>query len=99
MSDVAGKNVAGWDIGGAHVKLALFADNNLSVLQWYCPLWRGIHELKKILDLALQEMNGKAFNHNVTMTGELVDCFSSKADGVQKIVHTFVSVMSNADNI
>lgn len=96
---VSNQNKAGWDIGGAHIKLALLMNNNLQVFQWYCPLWRGIHELDKILDVALTKMNGLSFSHNVTMTGELVDCFSTKADGVQQIVNTFSNKMLRQDDI
>lgn len=93
------KNKAGWDIGGAHIKLALLIENRLQVFQWYCPLWRGIAELDKILHTALKEMKGLSFYHNVTMTGELADCFNSKADGVQQIVNKFTEVMTNHESI
>lgn len=92
-------NSAGWDIGGAHIKLALLTDKNMRVFQWYCPLWRGIQELDKILQVALNEMKGEKFKHYVTMTGELVDCFSSKADGVRQIMNTFVNVMNSQNDI
>lgn len=86
-------NSAGWDIGGAHVKLALLADKTLQVHQWYCPLWRGIDELQQCLQQAKNVMHDQSYQHKVTMTGELVDAFSSKADGVQQIVQTFVDAM------
>jgi probable H4MPT-linked C1 transfer pathway protein len=97
--NIHNQNQAGWDIGGAHVKLALLSNNKLHVYQWYCPLWRGIHELDNIFDVALLKMHGLTFSHNVTMTGELADCFESKADGVQQIVNAFTHKMTGQDDI
>jgi len=79
---------SGWDIGGAHVKVAR-CDNTgsvINVLQVACPLWKGIEHLAS----AIQEIQKQLNNHNdlaaVTMTGELVDIFENRQAGVSKIL-------------
>ena len=83
------KPIIGWDIGGAHLKAVLLDANGnvLNIKQLPCPLWRGLHEL----DSAIQNML-KAFrvqadetSHAVTMTGELVDLFANRYEGVMAI--------------
>ncbi|MBD9355876.1 hydantoinase/oxoprolinase family protein [Methylomonas albis] len=82
------KQIAGWDIGGAHVKLALLDESGhiQAVAQQACPLWKGVDHLQRTLaDLAGQfKLQDRL--HAVTMTGELVDCFSSREQGVTAIV-------------
>ena len=76
----------GWDIGGAHLKAVLLSDSGevLQVLQLPCQLWRGLEQLELAINVAL-----KAFKlapaealHAVTMTGELVDLFANRHEGV-----------------
>jgi len=79
--------VAGWDIGGAHVKACLLQDGQvLDAAQWACPLWQGTERLAGVLQLARQRWPalGSA-HHAVTMTGEMVDLFASREQGVQRI--------------
>ena len=90
-------NRAGWDIGGAHLKLALLSKNHLDVHQWTCPLWRGVHELHESLQAALKVIPSEPVQHFVTMTGELVDAFASKDEGVKQILHTFVDALNVAE--
>lgn len=81
--------IVGWDIGGAHLKAACL--DNGGTLQWVmqlpCPLWRGLDHLKRALQQVLNQYpeTGLA-RHGVTMTGELVDLFDNRAEGVQRIV-------------
>ncbi len=79
----------GWDIGGAHLKAVLldFDGILLDTRQVACPLWRGLDHLA----LAINEVL-KAFNinlhqaqHAITMTGELVDLFANRHEGVIEI--------------
>ena len=93
MLDSNKKITAGWDIGGAHLKLALCANNDLKVFQWPCPLWKGLHELIASLDTAFAKINDNPCTHHVTMTGELVDIFDTREQGVKKILDTFTSRM------
>ena len=80
-------HLIGWDVGGAHLKAALLdADGNLQqVLQVPCALWRGLQELEVAIDLVLNTFGGSSASHAVTMTGELVDLFANRKEGVQSI--------------
>lgn len=76
---------AGYDIGGAHLKVALL-DNGapVAVEQIACTLWRGVDELTKALDTAFA-ITRQADRHAVTMTGELADVFPDRYTGVARI--------------
>lgn len=75
----------GWDLGGVHVKAALVHEGIVrAVVQAPCQLWRGL----VALDDAFAELPVWArseADHAVTMTGELTDCFSDRADGVAQL--------------
>lgn len=78
----------GWDIGGAHLKVACFSNDVLSaVAQLPCPLWRGKGELERAWRRgeALPGIDNQG-EHTVTMTGELADCFASRKAGVVEIL-------------
>lgn len=91
------KIVIGWDIGGAHVKAVMLhvylngTQQVAQVLQLPCPLWRGLEHLTA----AIAEMSqawqlstlyaNNTINHAITMTGELVDLFESRQQGVLAI--------------
>jgi len=79
--------VIGWDIGGAHVKAArLRRGAVVDVAQWPCPLWQGMDRLEQVLDDARARWPDlAAHRHAVTMTGEMVDLFEHREDGVQRI--------------
>ena len=80
---------AGWDIGGAHVKIAFVNQGELIVEQVECPLWKGVDELISVLKQLMDRLPGHIVKHHVTMTGELADVFKNRQDGVTKIVTTF----------
>jgi probable H4MPT-linked C1 transfer pathway protein len=77
----------GWDLGGAHLKVAQVDDQGVivEVAQFACPLWQGI----QVLDAALMEaragIGAVLARHAVTMTGELVDIFSDRSTGVNTL--------------
>lgn len=75
----------GWDVGGAHLKAVLLNKDGqvLAARQVYCPLWRGLRELEFAIDNILLEFNADC--HAVTMTGELVDIFPNRREGVMQI--------------
>jgi probable H4MPT-linked C1 transfer pathway protein len=76
----------GWDIGGAHLKLAVVESGRLvAARQVPCALWRGLDELRGAAAAALAELPPAA-RHAVTMTGELVDLFPDRASGVAAIL-------------
>jgi (4-(4-[2-(gamma-L-glutamylamino)ethyl]phenoxymethyl)furan-2-yl)methanamine synthase len=77
----------GIDVGGAHLKVV---DHN-GVHIHYCPLWKGA---------PLQELLGR-YNLDTTsaavvMSGELADCFSSKAEGIGFIVDSVKAAFPDA---
>lgn len=81
--------IIGWDIGGAHVKVACLHTGRLvAVRQYPCALWQGISRLEAVLDQILVEHGDERMLHAVTMTGELADCFSGRDEGVRLILDT-----------
>lgn len=75
----------GWDIGGAHLKLARLGGHAiLDVRQLPCPLWQGADRLTAALEQAAA--GRMATLHAVTMTGELADIFPDRATGVRTIL-------------
>jgi probable H4MPT-linked C1 transfer pathway protein len=78
----------GWDVGGAHLKAALLNEcgDVQQVIQLPCALWRGMHVLEAAIKQILQDFNVSAeVTHAVTMTGELVDLFENRQQGVLEI--------------
>lgn len=74
--------VAGLDVGGAHLKVALVEDGRpVAVAQYACPLWQGLDKLETAF-AAARELTARADRFAVTMTGELSDLFASRAEGV-----------------
>jgi probable H4MPT-linked C1 transfer pathway protein len=77
----------GWDLGGAHLKVAL-ADTlgRLHRLdQLATPLWRGLDWLNDAVDTVQGRFPVGEARHALTMTGELVDLFQSRGEGVQAL--------------
>lgn len=92
-------NIIGWDIGGAHVKIAIANNQTISqVQQLPCPLWKGIDQLsacissveqsvsKSVVTTADKNINFNQYEHAITMTGELVDHFVDRKQGVLAII-------------
>lgn len=77
----------GWDVGGAHIKAVLVDADGcvLAAIQAPCPLWRGLDELHKAMDVVLAKLNHVPDEHVVTMTGELADIFANRTEGVMQI--------------
>jgi probable H4MPT-linked C1 transfer pathway protein len=79
-------SVAGWDIGGAHLKLArVEGEAVVAAVQLPCAIWRGLDELRRALATALEGL-APVSQHAVTMTGELADLFPDRAAGVASIL-------------
>jgi probable H4MPT-linked C1 transfer pathway protein len=74
----------GWDIGGAHLKVVLAdAEGFLhNAATYYTPIWQGLDRLDPVLEQAVKGLPGESATHAVTMTGELVDLFACREQGV-----------------
>jgi (4-(4-[2-(gamma-L-glutamylamino)ethyl]phenoxymethyl)furan-2-yl)methanamine synthase len=82
-------DVLGWDIGGAHLKLARVSGSVVTeVRQVPCALWQGVDRLAAAVDEALRGQPGPSA-HALTMTGELADIFPDRANGVRAILAAF----------
>ncbi len=81
----------GLDIGGAHLKAA---DGRGFAASRYFPLWQRPGELPVALSALLAECPA-ADRLAVTMTGELADCFTTKAEGVGAIVSAVRSLRAD----
>ena len=88
-------NTIGWDIGGAHVKAAVInsAGELVAVYQQPCPLWKGLDQLQRAVSHILHEISGIPGVHAITMTGELVDLFEDRDDGVKQIIATMTALL------
>lgn len=104
MSNMA-LNIIGWDIGGAHLK-AVHLDANghvISSVQLPCPLWKGLDYLQRAIIDAQAQLNEKVTlqaikietftRHAVTMTGELVDLFENRHQGVCQIAKVVIDIL------
>lgn len=89
---------AGWDLGGAHLKLAV-ADGKRSltgVRELPCPLWQGLDRLEQAIDQA-RPLAAEVDHHRITMTGELVDLFEDRSQGVARLVTAMAQHFPDAD--
>ena len=78
--------VFGWDLGGANVKLARVEGGRVvHVAQIPCPIISERRKFDVAVDAALPLISSPAL-HAVTMTGELSDVFSDRAEGVAYLV-------------
>ena len=82
-------DIIGWDVGGAHLKAAhLNAQGEvLEVFQLPCPLWQGIEHLRHGINDIQHRWSTPPGRHAVTMTGELVDLFSTRTEGVRALIN------------
>jgi len=92
-------NIMGWDIGGAHVKAALInsAGEIIAVYQQPCPLWKGLAELRQAVTAIMQALPDSNPRHVMTMTGELVDLFGNRDDGVKQIIQTMTELLLGSE--
>jgi probable H4MPT-linked C1 transfer pathway protein len=89
-----GRRVLGWDVGGAHLKAVLWQHGvPCAAQQWPCALWQGLDHLDHALAQACTWLAAQGVTlpdpstaQAVTMTGEMVDLFSDRAQGVTALV-------------
>jgi probable H4MPT-linked C1 transfer pathway protein len=93
----AAGTATGWDIGGAHLKAAQSdaAGRVRTALQVPCTLWLGLEHLERALASALAQLAPTA-RHGVTMTGELVDLFTDRAEGVRQLLRVLRAACPSA---
>jgi probable H4MPT-linked C1 transfer pathway protein len=90
MSDI------GWDIGGVHLKAARAEHGRIvDAVQIAAPLRGGLDPLIMAFGQAKARM-GPAGRHLVTMTAELADTFTSRAEGVERIAALAARELSDA---
>lgn len=90
--------VFGWDVGGAHVKVCRLVGGEVhDVVQWACPLWQGLDHLDRVLEAAQRRWPQlPQARHAVTMTGEMVDLFAHREDGVRRIAAHLAQALAPA---
>lgn len=95
------RRIVGWDIGGAHVKACVLdAGRTVDVMQWACPLWQGLGHLEAVLAEARARWpEASAGRHAVTMTGEMVDLFDDREDGVARIADAMARALPPAADL
>jgi len=93
--NIVDSNFIGWDIGGAHLKAAfLNQDAQVQVVyQEPCPLWQGIEELERAALKILAKLPKSHLKHAITMTGELVDLFVDRSQGVFEIIDLMQAIL------
>jgi probable H4MPT-linked C1 transfer pathway protein len=88
--------VIGWDVGGAHLKAARAEDGCIvDAVQVASPLRLGLERLAQAF-AEVKTRIGPADLHVVTMTGELADTFSSRAEGVEALASLAVRELAPA---
>ena len=88
--------VIGWDVGGAHLKVARAEDGCIvDAVQVASPLRLGLERLAQAFVDAKARI-GSGDLHVVTMTGELADTFTSRAEGVQALAALAASELAPA---
>jgi probable H4MPT-linked C1 transfer pathway protein len=66
----------------------------LAVYQEPCPLWKGLDQLRMAVRNIQQKVASLDSCHAITMTGELVDFFEDRNDGVKQIIATMLALLS-----
>jgi (4-(4-[2-(gamma-L-glutamylamino)ethyl]phenoxymethyl)furan-2-yl)methanamine synthase len=93
-------NAVGWDIGGAHLKAAVLNQNGevVAIFQQPCLLWKGLDQLKHAVNNVLLALDSSVISqHAITMSGELVDLFTDRDDGVKQIIDTLRALLPGAN--
>ncbi|MCK4494095.1 MAG: H4MPT-linked C1 transfer pathway protein [Methylococcales bacterium] len=91
--------IVGWDIGGAHIKAALVNDKGIviNVYLQACPLWKGLQFLRQAVNHILSALPSTNYKHALTMTGELVDLFDSRDEGVEQIINAIQNLIGKRE--
>jgi len=81
-------NFIGWDIGGAHLKVASVSEAGTIdfVEQFASPLWQGIDRLDELYPKTIARLPQGSLSHAFTITAELVDIFKDREEGVHSLI-------------
>jgi (4-(4-[2-(gamma-L-glutamylamino)ethyl]phenoxymethyl)furan-2-yl)methanamine synthase len=82
-------NFIGWDIGGAHLKIASVNRTGKVELveQFATPLWQGIDQLEDVFPITIERLPQGPLSHVLTMTAELVDIFKDRQTGMNTLIN------------
>ena len=95
----ARETVAGFDIGGAHLKVARAEDGRIAAATTIAsPLWLGLDRLDSALREAEPAWRG-ADRFAFTMTAELADIFPSRDAGVASLLDRIAAVFPAARSL
>ncbi|MDX3924555.1 MAG: hydantoinase/oxoprolinase family protein [Shinella sp.] len=91
--------VIGWDIGGAHLKMACVDDGVITCARTVkASMWLGLDQVRDALD-QLQPLRFAGAVHVFTMTGELSDGFPSREDGIRGILDFIETRFGSEDTL
>lgn len=78
----------GWDIGGAHLKVASVDSFGQigSIEQFATPLWQGLEQLEDAIPESIESLPDGNLSHALTMTAELVDIFKDRQSGMETLM-------------
>lgn len=82
-------NFIGWDIGGAHLKVACVNEEGKVkfVEQFSSPLWQGIEQLEELFPKTIDQLPQGSHSHAFTITAELVDIFKDRQEGLTSLIN------------
>jgi (4-(4-[2-(gamma-L-glutamylamino)ethyl]phenoxymethyl)furan-2-yl)methanamine synthase len=82
-------NYIGWDIGGAHLKVAAINESGKLGFaeQFALPIWQGVTKLEELIPNVLKKLPGKSNSHAITITAELSDVFNNREEGVNSLIN------------
>ena len=82
-------NYIGWDIGGAHLKVASVSKTGKveMVEQFATPLWQGIDQLEELFPKTINRLPRGSLSHVLTITAELVDIFKDRQAGMNTLIN------------
>ena len=90
--------VTGWDVSGAHLKVAQVDHGRhlVTTLQLPCRLWLGMEELTRSLREVQQRLQPTR-RHGMTMTGELAGLFADRTVGGTRLGGAMAEVFAGSE--
>lgn len=91
-------NFIGWDIGGAHLKVA--SVNKAGKVEWVeqfaTPLWQGLDQLENVFPKTIERLPQGSLSHVLTMTAELVDIFKDRQAGMNTLINLCETLLGDS---